>query len=419
MKKILIGTGMVIVLVVVVVLSVRPQKKPGVEVYAASVTRGALSATVRATGVVAPALRVNVSAEISSRIDELLVVEGQRVEKGDLLVRLDADPFRTEVEGLEASLRMAEIAVREREVALRDALATLNRRKALLEEGLISTEEHERAEIAAESAEVRLQQAREQVDQARATVEKARDALEKTDLRSPIAGLVTEVRAQQGESVVAGIMNNPGTVILVVSDMSRVVAELRVDEHDVASIQVGQPAEIDVDALDDTTLVGEVSEIAQTAQSSQGQNVPTFVVKVDMEVDPRLRPGMTARGTIETASRAEALSVPIQSVLSDDADEKDESWVFVVEADKAVRRVVVPGISNERMVEIESGLEGGEQVVTGPYRRLKDLDDGDVVRAEEEDGDAKDEKGEADDENGGDEAEAEGADSSESLDGAP
>jgi HlyD family secretion protein len=422
-KKVLIGAGVAIVLAGVVFLSMRPRGAGGTPVYVAKVEAKDLEATVRATGVIAPAVKVNVSAEVAGRITELPVREGEAVRKGQLLVDLDAGPLAREVEALEASLRMAEIAVREQQVALRDAEATLARRRELHASGLVSREELDRAEVAAESARVRLEQIREQVTQARAGVEKGRDELAKTRLVSPMDGVVTELRAEKGESVVAGLMNTPGTVILVVSDMSRITGEFQVDEHDVASVKVGQPAKVTVEALEGKTLGGEVTEIRQTAIKQLASDVPTFTVKVALEDGhDALRPGMTARAVIETERRPNALSVPIQAVLTGEAGKDDEAdatgsgaasakgeaaraegapavgtpaegakgeeaareWVFVVDGGKARKRVVATGISDERRVELTSGVKAGEQVVTGPYRKLKDLKDGDAVKPEEE-----------------------------------
>jgi len=279
MKKVAIGVVVTLLLAAVVYLSVRPRSGQGVAVYAAKAEKRPLAATVRANGVIAPAVKVSLSSNISGRIEELFVREGQAVEVGTPLVRIDPGPYRTEVDRLGANLRMSEIAVREQEVALREAKATAARRASLHKAGLVSAEEHERASIAAESAQVRLQQIKESVALARASLAKASDELGKTDIGSPIAGIVTELKAERGENVVAGLMNNPGTVIMVVSDMSRVVGEFKVDEHDVASMTPGLPVRVDVDALPREDLRGSVSEIAQTA-SKELQQVPSFIVKV-------------------------------------------------------------------------------------------------------------------------------------------
>ncbi|MFN7974204.1 MAG: efflux RND transporter periplasmic adaptor subunit [Acidobacteriota bacterium] len=407
MKKALIAVPIVVVLAAIVLLSMRPRQDAGTKIYAAKAKKETLVATVKASGEIAPAVKVNVSANVSGRIEELYVREGDAVLPGAKLVNIDAAPYRTEVGRLEAMLRMAEIGVKEQDMALREAKSIAARRKSLHEKGLIAPEDYDRALIAAESAEVRLAQQKEQVEQARSALDKARDELGKTDLSSPIAGMVTELKAERGENVVTGLMNNPGTVIMVIADMSSVIGEFSVDENDVPAIVPGQSVKVAVEALPNDPLSGKVTEIRPSAvKQLQSQDVPTFTVKVKLDTaHPKLRPGMSARATIETEQRPDAVTVPIQAILTNEGEKDDDSgdgaekaekkdaaaepgkkaeWVFVVEGGKAKKRDVKTGLSNERAVEVVSGLAADEQVVTGPYRSLKDLKDGDAVKVEKE-----------------------------------
>ena len=406
-RRILIGAGVVLALGAILAIGLsRKERAKGEEVYMAKAARKDLVSAVSATGRIEPRTKVNVQSSVIGEIVKLPVKEGQGVRKGDLLVQVDPDRYRAEVDRLEASLRMNRIAVEQQQVNLENARRTLRRHQDLQKQGFVSPEILERSELEVHLGEINLKSLQEQIFQAQAALAKARDELRKTTITSPMDGVVTKLNAELGEMTMTGTMNNPGTVILVVSDMSEVLAEVDVDETRIVKVKPGQTARITVDAVGELhPYRGKVTEIAGTAVRRQGQEVQVFPVKVALEdADDRLRPGMTAKASIEAERSEGAVTVPIQSVLvkpavevSKTADDQKREIVFQVVSGKAVLTPVRTGMSDETDVVILQGLREGDTVVTGPYREVKKLKDGDAVREkhqklEEEKGEGK-EKG--------------------------
>jgi HlyD family secretion protein len=253
---------------------------------------------------------------------------------------------------------------------------------------VVPDERLEAAELAESSARLKVDQSRESVSQARADLEKAEDELRKTTIFAPISGRVIALNAEVGEVVISGTMHNEASVIGIIADLSEILVEVLADETDIVQVQLGQPATIDVDALPGSVYSGKVVEIGNSGVSLTTQpDVTFFRVKILLEEpDRRLLAGMSARASIEVAGHQNALVVPIESVIyrppENGAEGADEiQVVFVVEDDGSVeQRPVEVGISDVTHVEIASGVEEGEQVVTGPRRVLEDLKPADHVR---------------------------------------
>ena len=444
-QKALIAAGVVVVVGGIIAASVlsRPKAK-GEEVYMAKAATRDLSSYVQATGRIEARKKVNVQSSVIGEIVDLPVKEGDVVKKGDLLVQIDPVRYRQEVERLESALRSVKIQVEQAQVALENAERQYKRNQSLLaSSGLVSQQTFEQSELDFRSRSIDLKNLQEQVSQGDASLAKARDDLSKTTLRSPIDGTVTKLNAEKGEITLTGTMNNPGTVIMIVSDMSEILATVEVDETRVTQVEIGQRARIVVDAVGDAhPYTGKVDEIAGSAIQRTGQQSQIFEVKVALDtVDAKLRPGMTAKARIETQRADHVLTVPIQAVKLrpkkdlDDAAAKGEKkappattsgasaaeppspspsaspsavsaaavsaspapvpdgkersddtreCIFVVEGGKAKLRAVKTGISDETSVVVVSGLKDGEMVVTGPYRSLRDLKNGDAVKEKKE-----------------------------------
>lgn len=438
LQKGLAAGGAIAVLGAVVVLSLRAgEASKGKEVHLARAERRDVAAVVTARGRIEAKTRVNVQSSVIGEIVELPVEEGDRVRRGQLLVQIDPERYRSEVRQLEASLRMQRIAVEQQEVALDNLRRTLQRQQELHAQGLVAPESLERSELDVRRAEIQLRALVEQVAQAEANLAKARDELRKTTILSPMDGVVTRLNAEKGEITLTGTMNNPGTVIMVVSDMSEILAEVDVDENRVVQVRPGQNATVVVDAIGEaSTYRGRVTEIAGTAAKEQGTEVRVFPVKIALEnADERLRPGMTARARIETARAEGAVVVPIQAVLLRPAREVEQALakragsgkaagkgvsesgvqaaraaegagpsetpreagkdakrpgeerrevVFKLVDGRAVLTPVRTGISDETGVVVLEGLAEGDTVVTGPYRAIRALKDGDAIREKKE-----------------------------------
>jgi len=432
-QKALVGIGAVVVIGGIVTASIlsRPKEK-GEEVYMAKAAVKDLTSYVSATGRIEARTKVNIQSSVIGEIRELPVKEGDVVKKGDLLVQIDPVRYKTEVDRLDSALRMQRIAIEQAEVSLENAERKYRRNKALRgDSGLVSQESYELSELEFNTRTIDLRSLKEQAEQATQSLARARDDLSKTTIRAPMDGTVTKLNAEKGEITLTGTMNNPGTVIMIVSDMGEILATVDVDETRVTHVKNGQIARVVVDAVGEAKpYTGKVVEIAGSAVQRAGQQTQVFEVKIALDtVDTQLRPGMTAKAKIETERLDRAVTIPIQAVMlrpakdletdpaKKDAAKKDapkkgappssapiaaitadpkadlpadtKECVFVVEGGKAVLKPVKSGISDETAVAVLQGLKDGDTVVTGPYRQLRDLKTGDAVRekkAEENEG---------------------------------
>jgi HlyD family secretion protein len=410
MKRVLIGVGVVVVLALIVWASLRDARPRGDEVEVQAAERRTVSSRVRATGEVTPEKRVDISAKVVGEIISLPVVEGQEVRAGQLLVEIERDLYEGARDQARAALRQAQVSVRRQEVQLVDAERNLRRVTELHAQDLVSQEVLDAARLAVDTADVELEVQQHAVDQYRSALKRTEDDLARTSIRSPMEGIVIQLNAEQGETVVPGSTNLPGSVIMTVADMSTLLAEVEVNEVDVVDVALGQTAEIEVDALGSEPQSGDVVEIATSGRRNVALGTIKFLVKVALDdPDPNLRPAMTAKVDILTATREDTLTVPIQAVvkraLSDDGGEVKGTEakgldkvdaVYLIEDDEAVLRVVTTGVADDLFVEITEGLDEGNEVVVGPYRTLKNLHAGDRVRAQEADEDNVEDTAEGD-----------------------
>lgn len=407
MKKALFTLAVLAVLAVIVIASLRAGGGgQGTKVYAETVELRDITQVVKATGGVDAREKVNISSHLIGKIEELYVEEGEDVESAQPFLELEKEAFVAARDDWASRLAVARNDVEQARVSLADARLKAERARRLHDEGILTSEQLEAAELALTSAELRLARAREMVHQAEANLVKARDDLAKTTLYAPISGRVVSLQAEEGEVVVSGTMNNPASIIGTIADLSELLAVVDVDETEIVLVRVGQEAQLQVDALPDETYRGRVVEVGSSGYSRPQQpDVTFFQVKLlFLEPGPELRPGMSVRADIESASRQEVPVVPIQSVVQrppqdgDEGTDEEVEVVFVIQEGEAVQRPVETGLSDETHVEIARGLEAGEQVVTGPYRVLKDLDHGDAVQIRSSDDDEADEEEDEEDE---------------------
>jgi len=410
-KKIIIILGAVVVVAIIIMANVFKSGEKTYQVQAEKVERGDLTAIVTANGRIVPKTDVQISAYVPAKITKLPVKEGNEVQEGQLLVQLDDTEYRAAVNRARAELASAKASMEQAGLAF-------NRQKELHQRKLTSQEQYDMAKTELDLAEARNRQAEASLDQARYN-------LSKTTMTSPMHGIVTSLNAEVGEIVMIGTMNNPGTVIMTVSDMSEIETEVEVDETDIAQVKLGQEAEISVDAYPDTTFKGKVTEIGHTARVSglgTQDQVTNFMVKV-MLLDevPSIRPGMSASVDITTDSRIDVLNVPIQAVVmreekSDsltsekegkegamastdsgsaegekekkekEEEKEDVEGIFLVVDGRAKFVEVATGIADQQNIEIVSGIEDNDQVVTGSYKILRTLKDGDKVKVTEKKG---------------------------------
>jgi HlyD family secretion protein len=402
-KKALIATAVAAVLAVIVFASIRAKgREKGVKVYAEPVARREVAQVVKASGELEPRVKVNISAHVIGKIDRLYVQEGDRIEKGKPFLRLEQQAFIAQRDQWAAQLSSARTAVRQAEVSLADSRIKLNRAQRLSGEGIATREQLEAAQLAEASAGLGLQEARETVHQTQANLTKAQDDLSKTTIYAPLTGRVIVLNAKEGEVVVSGTMNNPASIIGIIADMSEILATVDVDETEIVNVRAGQAAVLKVDAVPSKEYHGRVVEVGSSGFNRPAQpDVTFFKVKVLLaDPDPDLRASMSVRAEIHTAAHPDVLTVPIQAVVErrplgadgkavEGGKDEEVKVVFIIVDGKARQRPVQTGLSDETHVELLSGVKAGEQVVTGPYRTLKDLKDGDAVHisktSEEED----------------------------------
>jgi len=298
-KKILIFSGLIVGIGIIFYASLKSANSKGVEVYIHKAAKGELTSKVSASGIIEPKLKVNISSNVIGQIVKLTVVEGQKVKKGDFLLQVDPQRYKAEVDSWAANVRVAKINVEQAEVTLKESQSNLKRMQSLYEKGFASQSELEQVTIKHEGAQVQLKSAKEQVRQSEANLERAKDELAKTTFIAPMTGLVSKLNAEEGENVITGTMNNPGTVIMIISDMSQVLGTVNVDETDINQVKLGQNCEISVDAVEGKVYKGKVVDIASSA--SKEKEVSVFKVEIAIEQpDENLKPGMSARAEIET-----------------------------------------------------------------------------------------------------------------------
>ena len=418
-RNIWIALGALVV-VGIVGLSVAKGARGKVEsVQLAKVRRENVTARVRAPGKIEPKTQVKVSADIMGKVIVLNIKEGDPVRRGQLLLQLDDTQYRTAHSQATAALSSARARVREAESAIRVSDAAYQRQHALFNQKLLSEAEWDNATNSHEGARAALATTQEEVSRAQAAADGAADNLAKCRFVAPFDGVVSALNVEKGEIVITGTMNNPGTQILVVSDLSRMLVKAEVDETDVVEMKVGQKAKISVDAFPDTTFMGTVTEIGNTAKRSaistvEGQT--NFEVKVVFDDNvPQVRPGMTADVDIQTGTHPQTLAVPIQAVIirtqsqldraarsgkpgerkksnpkafsteDDTAGKKDPeiTGVMVVNSDVTHFVPVRTGLASETMIEIFGNLKQGDAVVSGPYKALREIKPGAKVKREQ------------------------------------
>jgi len=398
LKRALIIAGVVAALGLIVFASVRGKSSgKGTRVYAETVARRDISRTVKASGQIDPRLKVNISAHVVGKIEKLYVKEGDTIANGQPFLELEKHIFVALRDASAAQLEIQRSRLRQAELALRDAELKFKRASGLRDQGIASIETYEAAELAVNSARQGLEQAREGVTQAAADLKKAQEDLTKTTIYAPLSGRVIALNAKEGEVVVSGTMNNPASVIGTIADLSEILVEVDVDETEVVYVELGQEAKVLVDALPEHPYAGRVVEIGSSGFSKPAQpDVTFFKVKVLLNSpDAALRPGMSARAEILTATSKQALVIPIQAVVERKplaADkggggtvaEDEIKVVFVVEQGKARQRPVTIGLTDETAAEVTQGLEENATVVTGPYRAIKKLKDGEAVKVAKE-----------------------------------
>ncbi|WP_024771591.1 efflux RND transporter periplasmic adaptor subunit [Aquimarina macrocephali] len=417
-KKLLFIIGIVAVVIVLLVYG----KKAGwfgesgnfKEVSVTKIEKIDIVETVSATGKIQPEVEVKLSSEVSGEIIDLPIKEGQQVQKGDLLVRINPDIIQSGLNRSQAALENVRAGLRQAEASLKESKLSYDRNKALFDKGVISKADWDRSISAYEGAEAAKQSAYYNVRSAQATVNEAKDNLSRTTIYAPMTGTISKLSVELGERVV-GTQQMAGTEIVRVADLSNMEVEVDVNENDIVKVSIADSTIVEVDAYLKKQFKGIVTEIANSAENAvSADQVTNFRVKVRIleesytdltEGKPEnyspFRPGMTATVDVITDKRKDVIGVPISSIvikndtsaikeisskdkISSDTNKKFEC-VFVKNGETAKLRVIKTGIQDDSNIEITSGLKEGDEVITGPYNVVtKILKTGDKVTTEKE-----------------------------------
>jgi HlyD family secretion protein len=445
-KKVAIGVGCALLLLAIGGFIVYQSRKGVAKVQTGKVAQGDLTAIVSGSGEIKPKTYVNVSANAFGKIIKLYVREGEQVKRGQLLAQLENVQSSAEVAATQASLGATRTDAQAAAAALNTAVADLNRAKAdaertkldydraqgLYQAALIAKAEYDSKKAAWQSAESGVAQAEARIAQSRAQQQSAHghiaenqanlrrvsDVLRKTTYAAPFAGIVTNLPVREGETVVIGIQNSPGSTLMTIADMSVITAEVKVDETDIVNIKIGQPADVTIDAIPNKAFKGRVTEIGDNAvvrstgvstsqQTIATQEAKDFKVVVTVDNPPEnLRPGLSTTAKITTDTRKNVLTIPIQALTvrqkgdlrestsssavhaaeqpqaASPDDKKEIQGVFVIRNKRALFVPVETGISGTTDIEVLKGLQNGDEIITGSYKVLRTLRNGTSVKVD-------------------------------------
>jgi HlyD family secretion protein len=406
-----VAGGVLLVVVLIGGLTAAKGKNKAVEVRTEQVQPRDLIASVTASGQVRPQTKVDLSSDITGKIVKLAVKEGQMVTQGQFLLQIDPQQQEAAVQRFEAALASSRAQMAQAQANLMQAQKSYERTAQIKKANpqLISDENLEQLRTAVDVNEALYQSARHSVDQSSAAVRDARSSLGKTTIYAPMSGRVTRLNVENGETAIMGTLNKDAATLLTIADMSVLETKVKVDETDVARISLGDSAVIQIDAFPDTTFIGRVTKISNSAVKSAAQQQQNADQAVDYEVTIQLlntptetRPDFSATAKIITDARRNALSIPIialtvrenESLAKEDTavglgkpkpkkevGKKDVEGVFVVGVDNKVTfRPVKVGIAGEKHFEVLNGLKKGDRIVAGTYQAIRELKDGALVR---------------------------------------
>lgn len=412
--KIAIGLALLLIVVAVAGWSIRNGRKNAVNVRMEAVKKGDLVAVVTASGWVRPHTKVDVQSDVMGRVIQIHVKEGDRVTKGQILVKIDPTQLEANVERAQAGVSQAQAQAAQSKANALQAQRAYDRAKEMAKASanLVSQQQLDDAQAQSAAANEMARSTDFNVEVARASLRQAEDQLSKTTIRAPMDGVVTRLPIEVGAMAIIGMQNNPGSVLLTISDLSNMEAVIKVDETDVPQIQLGDSAAVSIDAFPKQIFTGRVVEISHSAlispetvsQTGQQQQAVDFEVVVKLDKPPAtLRPDLSATSDVVTATRKSVLTIPIialtvrekgkvtalptetpqaqaaaEKAVSDLS--KDQEGVFVVQKGKAKFVPVNVGITGREAFEVLSGLKAGDSIVAGPYEAIRGLTDGKPLR---------------------------------------
>lgn len=405
-KKYFLFIGIAVVVAILVIVNLKARGRHALPVQTEEVTKRDITMVISASGSIRPKRKVDISASTIGKVTKVAVKEGEYVTKGQFLLQIDPVELESTVARLEAMLEAAKANERQAIAQAEQAKSDCERAKTLLAGGYRTIQEVDAAKTNCDVAIAHLEEVRQEIAQEKANLESARHSLKEVTIVSPMAGVVTRRNVEEGEIAIMGTLNNAGTTLLTIADLSTIETELEVDETEVTHMKLGDKAKVTLDAFPDTSFTGEVTEMGNSpivsGASAAQQGVDFKVIVTILDTIPKVRPGLSADAEITVAAKKDALTIPIQSLTArrrrdlkgykapvdstkadttkTGAGEKEIEGVFAVKGGKAQFRPVKVGISSQKYFEVVSGLEAGEKIVSGNFTAIRELKDGQRVK---------------------------------------
>lgn len=403
-RQYLVGIGLVALLCVPVAMKLLRSEPPRI-VEIDKVAYRDIKSSILATGHLLYEEQVLLSPEVIGKVSTIFVKEGQQVAKGDLLLHLDDQSYRAEVAQQEAAVRQQRIVIEQQQLNVLNQESQYRRKVELHNMKMIPDQQIDDAKYAVDAAKIELRNNRSRLEQVEAILKQSNERLAKTTIRAPISGTITALDIKVGETAVASQVSIAGSSLMTIANTATMMTEVNVDEADIAKVVVGQEVAIHTAAYPDIAIKGEVVTIPLSPKQIAGAQGSTsqarnYNIKVKLADTKQLslRPGMTCRAEIFTASSGKSLAVPLQAVLSNNDENvelapkngdkktkvavKTENYVFLAKDGKAEKRIVTVGVSDDNQQEILTGLAAGDMIITGPYKILRHLKQGDRISVE-------------------------------------
>ncbi|HVB83421.1 MAG TPA: efflux RND transporter periplasmic adaptor subunit, partial [Rhodanobacteraceae bacterium] len=392
-RKGLIAFGIVAAVVLVVVVGSLGHRDSGPKVEVSKVKPRTVRSSILAGGALSYLDPVELKPEVIGRISAIPVKDGQRVTKGEVVLRLDPQVYAAAVEQAQAGVMQAQTAIASQQLTADNLAQQVHRQQALFQRGLVDANSFDNLKSQLAIARVQVQAQREALRIAQAQLSQAQQNLAKTVIRSPTDGVVTRLPVKVGETVIAGT-NIPGATLMNIANPAEIIADVQVDEADIAHVKPGAEADIHAVSFPHAKLTGRVvfiaSSVTQTLTTAGAAGGRNFEVKIALAGKnlPHILPGMSCRAEIYTRSAPDTLAVPIQAVLYENKPDAKSieadsgAYVYVVSAGKTHKTKVVTGISSDTWQAIDKGLKAGDVVVSGPYQTLHALSDKEAVEIE-------------------------------------
>jgi HlyD family secretion protein len=409
-KKILIGSAVAVVLLIVLMGSLRGKDRNLPRVTTAKVEKADLVAKVTANGKIQARRKVDMSALVMGQIVNLAVKEGDQVQKGQLLLQIDKAQLAAQAAGREATLGAMRNDLDAAKSTANQAKRDYERAKQNYDAHILPEADLQKARSALDTANANLAATEQRMRSTGADLAASQDSLSKTTVKAPLAGIVTALPIKEGEVTVIGTMNNQGTQLLTISDMSEVEAVMMVDETSVPQVKVGQKANLNVDAYPNRKFTGTVTEVGSSPilkndpdllSLTQNSEAINFKVKIRLDQPPEtIRPGFSVTAEIVTGRAEGTPAIPIQALVVRDVPKKDkkaassgrpetEEGVYLVKSGKLEFKKVKSGLAGDLMIQVVDGPPVGAEIVTGPFKVLRQIKEGDRVVVENEGGKKK------------------------------